>query len=227
MEPYDDKHGFVCKAALSLGIQTKNLRVALAELSSPVSYGVRKKTILLPKNFDEKYTQEHQYLLLLHELAHIKNHDTLKLFLFNFWECFIRLPKSILCDFKRDTEILCDNKVIGAQKGVRDAYGDLLLQEGTNDNKVRGFAFSDSFYTLKSRLDALYQYTPEKHRRTLFTTVIPVILLYTNTILGIKKVLIISTNIVANKRFLDLIFFNFSYCQIISLSSSQEIFRLE
>ncbi|MDL2300126.1 M56 family metallopeptidase [Clostridiaceae bacterium OttesenSCG-928-D20] len=168
LKPYADENGLGKKAMLELDVQSKNIFIALADVQSPVSYGARKKTILLPMDFSERYSLDEQYLLLLHELGHIKNHDTLKLYIFNLLECFIPLPKCVLRDFKRDTELLCDNRVMGASRGAENSYGELILRECRKENELPAFAFSQSFYAVKARLDALYLYKPEKHKTAFF-----------------------------------------------------------
>jgi hypothetical protein len=96
---------------------------------TPITWGLIRPTVLLPKNFDasEKSRLE---LVLLHELAHIRRHDNFTQILaltacslhwFNplFWYC-VRL-------MQEEAEIACDDAVIRA--GVRPSfYAKELLQ---------------------------------------------------------------------------------------------------
>ncbi|MDL2300025.1 M56 family metallopeptidase [Clostridiaceae bacterium OttesenSCG-928-D20] len=153
------------KAARTVGLKSKRLRVLVADfVTSPVSYGVITKSILLPKDYNSRYSAQELYTLLLHEMVHIKNHDTVKAFFISLAECFLWILRSLNKPFRRDTELLCDNRVMGLDGSGRNAYGDLLLKECSHSSAVRGIAFSDSYHTLKYRLEGLFQYKPEPRK---------------------------------------------------------------
>jgi beta-lactamase regulating signal transducer with metallopeptidase domain len=96
---------------------------------TPITWGLIRPTVLLPKNFDASQKSRLE-LVLLHELAHIRRCDNFSQILaltacslhwFNplFWYC-IRLMQT-------EAEIACDDAVIGA--GVRPSlYAKELLQ---------------------------------------------------------------------------------------------------
>lgn len=175
MERYGDDESLLKRAVTLLGLR-KNPDIFITEyIDAPVSYGVFKKTILLPFTFKDKYSSDELFLMLLHEMAHIRNFDTVKLRIISIAECFFWVTPAIRLfskQFKRDSEILCDNLVMGIQDNDRDTYGNLILKECVVRNTTMGLGFSDSYYALSNRLDALYRYKPEKHRRVSITVVI-------------------------------------------------------
>lgn len=153
------------QAAGTVGIKRRNIHLACSDLvSSPASYGFLRQTILLPKDYLTKYTPAELSLLLLHEMFHIKNHDTAKLYILYWVQCFVWIPEKVCKDFRRDTEMLCDNRVLGVRHGARNNYGDLLLKECSGQNKLHGLAFSDSYCSLQYRIQALYSHRPEQKR---------------------------------------------------------------
>ncbi|MDL2259080.1 M56 family metallopeptidase [Eubacteriales bacterium OttesenSCG-928-K08] len=153
------------KAKRAVGLKTKRLRILVADfVTSPVSYGVFTTSILLPKDYDSRYSAQELYTLLLHEMVHIKNHDTAKAFFISLAECFLWILRPLNQPFRRDTELLCDNRVIGLDASSPNVYGDLLLKECSHSSAVRGIAFSDSYHTLKYRLEGLFRYKPEPHK---------------------------------------------------------------
>ncbi|MGF6375934.1 beta-lactamase regulating signal transducer with metallopeptidase domain [Clostridiales Family XIII bacterium PM5-7] len=157
------------KAKRSAQLKSKRLRVLIADfVTSPVSYGVFTKSILLPKDYESRYSEQELYTLLLHEMVHIKNHDTIKAFFISLAECFLWILRPLNKPFRRDTELLCDNQVMGMDASDRNAYGDLLIKECSHSSAVRGIAFSDSYHTLKYRLEGLYRYKPEPHKATVW-----------------------------------------------------------
>jgi hypothetical protein len=111
-------------------------------------------------------------------MAHIKNRDTVKLYWINLARCFFLTPPGFIKDFKRDSEILCDNRVKGIQGVTIDSYSELLLQESLcKSPAIKGLAFSDSFRAIENRLDALDRIAPEKHRFALSAGLIAIALL--------------------------------------------------
>jgi hypothetical protein len=167
------------RAARTFGLRVGRIRVVASDVvSSPISYGFVRKIILLPIDYTRRYSNSELYSLLLHEMAHIKNGDTAKMLLLRFAGCFLIFPPSFLHDFKRDTEILCDNRVMGAKSVDADTYTDLLVRECSGKaTELKGLAFSDSFYAVKSRVDAIYSFPPRAWRLSVLAVMILLVLL--------------------------------------------------
>lgn len=162
------------RAASVFGLRSKSIKVvASAQIPSPVSYGVCKKYILIPHDYASRYTQDELYMLLLHEMAHISNKDTVKLFMLGLPALLFFFPPGFKQNFIKDSEILCDNKVMSLLPQEQDTYADLLIRECEAPlAPIKGLAFSDSYLMATSRLDALYDYKPELHRPSMFGLVI-------------------------------------------------------
>jgi hypothetical protein len=158
------------RAAAAFGLSTKNIHIVQAEwVTSPLTYGVIKKTILLPLGFEEKYSDEQLYLLLLHEMAHIKNGDMAKFYFIRYLSALFLIPPGFVKAFKRDTEILCDNRVLGVTNTSAKIYGGLLVDVCSKEaSQIKGFAFSDSYKALKSRILAIQYLRPVRHRLSVF-----------------------------------------------------------
>ncbi|MDL2317962.1 M56 family metallopeptidase [Eubacteriales bacterium OttesenSCG-928-A19] len=174
---FADPNNLKQKAAHEFGLRADKIHIIAADfIRSPVSYGIFKKTILLPRDYAERYTSSELYLLLLHEMGHIKNHDTLKIQLLSIAECFIWVLRPMRKGFIRDSEILCDNRVLGIQKDSLDAYGEMIIRECSEKHLVKGLGFSDSFHTIKARVESIYSHRPEKHHIAAFAIAIALLL---------------------------------------------------
>lgn len=174
---FDDPGQLKQKAAQVFGLRADKIQVVAADfVHSPVSYGVFKKTVLLPHDYTTRYTSSELYLLLLHEMGHIKNHDTVKIQLLSIAECFILILRPMRKGFIRDSELLCDNRVLGVLQDSRDTYGELLIRACSEKTLVRGLAFSGSFHTIKARIESIYSHKPEKHRIAAFAIATAILL---------------------------------------------------
>ncbi|MGF7012117.1 beta-lactamase regulating signal transducer with metallopeptidase domain [Lachnospiraceae bacterium PF1-22] len=170
---FPDSGNLLAKAEDVLGLKTRRIRVQIADfIPSPISFGVITKTILLPADYEDRYTEKELYTLLLHELTHIKNHDTIKLFFFSYGECFFWTLRPLAKYFRRDTELFCDNQVLGLGVANQVSYGELLVKECSGEGALKGLAFSDSYLTLKYRIDGLFKYQPERNKITCWAAVI-------------------------------------------------------
>ncbi len=161
------------RAAAAFGFSAKRIRIACAEwVTSPLTYGVFRKTILLPRDFRDKYSAEELYLLLLHEMAHIKNGDMAKFCFIRFFSCLFMVPPGFLKAFKQDSEILCDNRVLGVANASAESYGRLLVEVCSSvAAPMKGLAFSDSYKALQSRVKALTYAKPARHHPSAFAAI--------------------------------------------------------
>jgi beta-lactamase regulating signal transducer with metallopeptidase domain len=168
------------RAANAFGLRRiKRIKIVASDVvNAPISYGFIKKTILLPRDYQSRYSEAELLPLLLHEMAHIKNGDTVKLYLLRLAGSILILPPGFIRDFKRDTEIYCDSRVMGAQSVERDAYAELMVRECSGKvTAMKGLAFSDSFRAIESRVNAIYEFTSQKHRFPAFAAGIMLVLL--------------------------------------------------
>lgn len=177
---FSDPHGLVQRAADLVHLRAGHIQVVKADfIRSAASYGVFKKTILLPADYSSRYSEAELYLLILHEMVHLKNWDTIKLYVLSFAKCWLWILPLFRSQFLQDTEILCDNRVMGLKASERDTYGELLVRECSVKNKMHSVAFSNSYHTIRNRLEALYDYPPERQRFLLMVGLLFFVLLAT------------------------------------------------
>lgn len=115
-------------------------------VDTPLTYGLRKPVILLPKNLDltEKATIEY---VLEHEYTHIRRFDQLYKFIMvlavciHWWNPLVWL---MLYFFNRDIELSCDERVIGhGGTEEKKAYAMALLR--MEERRPRSETFCSSF----------------------------------------------------------------------------------
>lgn len=115
-------------------------------VDTPLTYGLRKPVILLPKNLDltEKATIEY---VLEHEYTHIRRFDQLYKFIMvlavciHWWNPLVWL---MLYFFNRDIELSCDERVIGhGGTEEKKAYAMALLR--MEERRSRSETFCSSF----------------------------------------------------------------------------------
>ena len=115
-------------------------------VDTPLTYGLRKPVILLPKNLDltEKATIEY---VLEHEYTHIRRFDQLYKFIMvlavciHWWNPIVWL---MLYFFNRDIELSCDERVIGhGGTEEKKAYAMALLR--MEERRPRSETFCSSF----------------------------------------------------------------------------------
>ncbi len=124
---------------------------------TPYVIGFLKPIIVLPcREYDEKELE----ILLIHEIAHIKRHDTLLIFcayLAIAMHWFNPASYIIYRNLRKDLELCCDYEALqGKDKKYRYEYCSAILKEisvSEQKNYVLGTGFSDSKSTLKRRFD--------------------------------------------------------------------------
>lgn len=100
-------------------------------ISSPLTYGIFRPVILLPKNTDWTDT-EHLNYVLLHEWTHIRHMDALRKMIFIGTVCIHWFNPLVWLMYQKaggDMELFCDEGVLQQMKGdCRTAYATTLIQ---------------------------------------------------------------------------------------------------
>ena len=117
-------------------------------LLSPFTVGFRRRYIVLPKDYQDRYLPHELEMLICHEEAHIKNCHMWLFLIFGILRCicFLNPFVYLACiDFQTDMEVLCDTVV--ARRYPVDAYGKLILKSlnfpvGTKTLERMNFFFS-------------------------------------------------------------------------------------
>lgn len=131
-------HAFV--ARLTSGSRTRGSYRGLALIESaavagPVALGLVRRRILLPHDFDRRYTEEEQRLALEHEAVHHHrgdiwwNHVALALLALNWFNPIAWISFRA---FRADQELACDARVTAsAAPALREAYARALVKSAS------------------------------------------------------------------------------------------------
>ena len=101
-------------------------------VSGPFAAGILRRHVLLPEDFDRRYSPAEQQLALAHELAHHRRGDLVAnaaaiVFLALHW--FNPIAHWAYRAFRADQELACDATVLGAESPERRAdYGRALIK---------------------------------------------------------------------------------------------------
>lgn len=139
----------------------KNFRICTASLDcSPFVYGTFKPKIILPSEETEKE-------VFIHELTHIKRHDTLYLFFLNIIKClhfFNPFIYFFVGEIKRYMELSCDESVAFAMNDEeRLAYGKSIINYSAKGISC-AVCLSENGKNIKERIKIIM----EKKKRSKF-----------------------------------------------------------
>lgn len=97
----------------------------------PMLVGAWDARIVLPADFEARYTQEECALVLAHERAHVQRGDALANAIATSWLCvlwFNPLAYWAVRRFRLDQELACDARVLTTAGAVRRSYANALLK---------------------------------------------------------------------------------------------------
>lgn len=146
----------------------------------PAAVGWLKPLIVLPADFDTRYSAEQRALMLAHERAHIRHGDlqanaaclALRCM---FW--FNPLLHIAARGFRHDQELACDQRVIARHPQSRRAYGEAMFHTQLAAQALPLGCHWGFTHPLKERIDMLMTSTPSRTRRTLGASVVTTCLL--------------------------------------------------
>jgi bla regulator protein blaR1 len=98
---------------------------------TPIIVGCLRPVIVLPQNFESRYTREEQALILAHERTHVRRGDLIALALWSLIRCLLWFNPLIHLatePFRFDQELACDASTLRASGGSRKAYASALLK---------------------------------------------------------------------------------------------------
>lgn len=140
----------------------RNIEIRQSDLiATPLTYGIVKPVIVLPKNMVSVNEEQLEYILL-HEIVHIKRLDTLKKILLSVILCvhwFNPLVWLMMIIANRDIEIFCDYQVLnmlGSSKKAQYAHSLIKFEENKlNYSPVCMFNKS----SIKERIKSIMKYS--------------------------------------------------------------------
>lgn len=155
----------------------RNIRIRQSDrISAPLTYGILKPVILMPKKTDWENIQHLQYILL-HEYMHIRSFDMV-------WKLIAALALCIhWCNpmvwvlyilFNRDIELSCDESVVRQFGEIsKAAYARTLIAMEEKQNRLTPLCNNFSKNAIEERITAIMK----TKKLTLFAIIISVVVL--------------------------------------------------
>lgn len=140
-------------------------RTATAGL--PAVTGVLRPRILLPADFERRYTAQEQDLVLQHERLHVRRGDLVANALAASLRCvfwFNPLLPPVLRRFRLDQELACDERVIARNPRARRPYGEAMLKTHFDELPLPLGCHWQAQHPIKERIDMLKRPTPSPLR---------------------------------------------------------------
>ncbi len=146
------------------------VRYAEAEHASPAVVGLLRPFIVLPLDFERRYTAPERRLILAHERAHIEAWDLQVNALVSLIQCvywFNPLFHVAQRAFRMDQEFACDERVMQRHGDARRVYGEAMLKTQMAVGAMPLACHWPRFEmkSLKRRIAMLAQSRPSKARR--------------------------------------------------------------
>ena len=155
----------------SLGALSGSRCVLRAERSGgcPALLGVWRPKVILPVDFESRYTRLERLLVLSHERTHLRRGDAVWNALFALLRCllwFNPLVHLASTRFREDQELSCDAAVIEDHPGSHRTYATAMLKTQLADAALPVGCHWHSLQHLKERLQMLKKSAPSRQRRT-------------------------------------------------------------
>lgn len=142
-----------------------------ASVIEPMLVGAWRPRVVLPADFETRYTPEECALVLAHERAHLQRGDALINALATGWLClswFNPLMYWAVGRLRFDQELACDAQVLASTGTARRRYADALLKTQLAADSVGSVPIAchwQSSHPLKERIAALKRPLPSFVRR--------------------------------------------------------------
>jgi beta-lactamase regulating signal transducer with metallopeptidase domain len=107
------------------------LRQADAVAGLPAAIGLLRPIIVVPSDFEQRYSDEQQALMRTHEREHIARGDLALNAIVALLRCvywFNPLLHYAVRHYRHDQELSCDQRVIRRHPQARRAYGEAMLK---------------------------------------------------------------------------------------------------
>jgi len=145
----------------------------------PMVIGALRPRVVLPADFETRYTRDERALVLAHEHTHVKRGDALINALATVWLClswFNPLMHWAIGWFRFDQELACDAVVLAATGTARRRYADALLKSQLAAESVTAAVPAgchwQSTHPLTQRIAALKRPLPGVARRYFGTALV-------------------------------------------------------
>jgi len=135
----------------------------VATVGLPAVDGVLRPRILLPVDFEQRYTAQEQALVLQHERVHVRRGDLVANALTALLRClfwFNPLLPLAQRRFRLDQELACDEWVIARNPRARRHYGEAMLKTHFDELPLPLGCHWQARHPIKERIDMLKRPTP-------------------------------------------------------------------
>lgn len=136
----------------------------------PAVVGVFRPRLILPADFESRYTHAEQSLVLAHERVHLHRADAM-------WNALVALVRCVFWfnplvhyaarRFRVDQELSCDATVMQQHPDARRVYADAMLKTQLADGALPAGCHWRSAHPLKERLMMLKHPAPGRARRAI------------------------------------------------------------
>ena len=134
----------------------------------PAVTGLLRPRVVLPADFQQRYSAEEQTLVLAHERLHLERGDIIAQGLATALRCvfwFNPLAHYAAAAFRFDQELACDADVLARHPDSRRAYGEAMLKTQLADFGLPVGCHWQSSHPLKERISMLRKPLPGAVRR--------------------------------------------------------------
>ena len=131
----------------------------------PAVVGLWRPRIVLPVDFEQRYTAPERRLVLMHERVHLHRGDIVVNALLAAMQClywFNPLVPLALRRCREDQEFSCDERVIARSDGARRSYGNAMLKTGLSLSPLPVGCHWRDPHPLKERIAMLKHPVPGK-----------------------------------------------------------------
>ncbi len=150
-------------------------------IQSPITYGVIRPKILLPKSLDLSNLQQLNYIIT-HEMVHIKRYDMILNHLSHLCVClhwFNPLVWIMYLLFDKDREIACDEKVLSLLgENEKAYYAKSLIEFASLEERVCFMNHNYSRNNIKERIVSVMKFK----KSTLYTSILAGVLIIGSTL---------------------------------------------
>jgi bla regulator protein blaR1 len=141
--------------------------IATSDISGPIAFGIFDKSILIPMNFDSKFTILERELVLQHEVSHHRSGDLILnaaafILLCALW--FNPITWIGYRAFRQDQEAACDARVLAHRDAAtRLAYGRALVRSASTGTPKFAPIFGASMHAQNSIVHRVRRLTMKNH----------------------------------------------------------------
>lgn len=128
------------------------------KFSAPLTYGIFRPVILMPKKTDWENTEQLKYVFL-HEYIHVRRYDTVKKLIMVFALCVHWFNPLVWCMyilFNRDIELACDESVVRCfGENTKSTYALMLISMEAEKSGLTPFCNNFSKNAIEERITAI------------------------------------------------------------------------